>query len=88
MQLASALKTKSCEVSISSITGRNDQYRKKAIEVNKKPKSLCLENNLYLIYHRSTISTRHINGPKLHLNKKGTRILLNNFKEAISNILQ
>ena len=86
VQLASALKTKSCGVPISSITARSDQYRKKAIEVNKELKNLSLENNLYLIDHGSTINTRHES--KLHLNKKGARILFNNFKEAISNILQ
>ena len=57
VQLASALKTKSCDVSISSITARRDQYREKSIEVNKELKNLCLENNLYLIHHGSTINT-------------------------------
>ena len=42
VQLASALKTKSCDVSISNIMARSDQYRKKAIEVNKELKNLCL----------------------------------------------
>ena len=83
VQLAPALKTKSCDVFISSITARSDQYRKNAIEVNKK---LCLENNLYLIDHGNIINTRHVNGSKLHLNKKGIRVLFSNFKEAISNI--
>ena len=40
-----------------------------------------------MIDHGNTINTRHVNGSKLLLNKKGTRVLLNNFKEAISNIL-
>ena len=88
VQLASALKTKSCNVSISSITTKNDQYRKKAIEVNKKLTNLCLENNLHLIHNGSTINTKHVNWSKLYLRKKCTRILFNNFKEAISNILQ
>ena len=63
---------------------RSDQHRKRAIEVNKELKNLSLENNLYVIDHGSTINTRHLDGSKLHLNKKGTRILFNNFKEAIS----
>ena len=88
MQLASPLKTKLCDISISSIMTRNDHYHEKAIEVNKELKNLCLESNLYLIDYGSTINIRHINGSKLHLNKKGRRILFNNFKEAISNILQ
>ena len=72
MQIVSTLKTKSCDVSISSITTRNDQYQKRTIKVNKELKNLCLENNLYLIDHESTISnTRHVNGSKFHLNKKG-----------------
>ena len=86
--LALALKTKSHDVSILSLTARSDQYCKKAIKVNKKLKNLCLENNLYLIDHGSIINTMYINGSKLNLNKKGTRILFNIFKEAISNILQ
>ena len=45
VQLMLALKSKSCVVSISSITTRGDQYRKKA------SKNICLENNLYLIHH-------------------------------------
>ena len=45
VQLVLALKSKSCVVSISSITTRGDQYRKKA------SKNICLENNLYLIHH-------------------------------------
>ena len=88
VQLASELKTKSCDVSISSITARNDQYREKAIEVNKELNNLCLENNSYPIDNGSTINTRHVHGSKLHVTKKGTRILFNSFKEAISNILQ
>ena len=63
---------------------RSDQHRKRAIEVNKELKNISLENNLYVIDHGSTINTRHLDGSKLHLNKKGTRILFNNFKEAIS----
>ena len=63
---------------------RSDQHRKRATEVNKELKNISLENNLFVIDHGSTINTRHLNGSKLHLNKKGTRILFNNFKEAIS----
>ena len=63
---------------------RSDQHRKRAIEVNKELKNISLENNLYVTDHGSTINTRHLDGSKLHLNKKGTRILFNNFKEAIS----
>lgn len=55
---------------------------------SKLTKKLKIFAYKYLIDHESTINTRHINGSKLHLNKKDTKILFNNFKEAISNILQ
>ena len=35
------LKTHSCHVSVSNIVARNDQYRKKALAVNRKPNDLC-----------------------------------------------
>ena len=38
---------------------------------------------LYYIDHSNTINTRHWNDSKLHLNIKGTKILFDNFIEAI-----
>ena len=37
--------------------------------------------------HDKTITTKHLNGLKLHLSKKGTQILSNTFIESISNII-
>ena len=87
IQLALKLKTNSCDVPISNIVARNNHYRKNASAVNHKLKDLCKEKNLHYIYHRNSINTRHLNGSKLHLNVKGTKILFSNFVEAISNIL-
>ena len=50
-------------------------------------KDLCQEKNLHYIDQSNSINTRHLNGSKLHLNVKGTKILFSNFVEAISNIL-
>ena len=44
--------------------------------------------NFELINHEKTITDRHLNGSKLHLNKRGTTILYNNFIEVISNSIQ
>ena len=86
IQLALKLKTNSCDISVSNIVARNDQYRNKA-PVNPKLKDLCKEKNLHYIDHSNSINTRHLNGLKLHLNIKGTKILFSNLVEAISNIL-
>ena len=87
IQLALKLNTNSSDISISNIVTRNDQYKKKASAVNDKLKNLCREKNLHYIDHSNSIDTRHLNGSKLHLNVKGTKILFSNFVEAISNVL-
>ena len=85
--LASTLKSDSCSVAISSIKVRNDQ-RNKVAQVNRSLKRLCQEINFELINHENAITERHLNGSKLHLNKRGTTILSNNFTEAIANSIQ
>ena len=88
IDLASTLKSDSCSVAISSITVRNDKHRNKVAQVNQYLKRLCQENNFELINHENTVTERHLNGSKLHLNKRGKTILSNNFTEAISNSIQ
>ena len=70
IDLASTLKSDSCSVAISSITVRNDKHRNKVAQVNRSLKRLCQENNFELINHENTITERHLNGSKLHLNKR------------------
>ena len=88
IDLASTLKSDSCSVAISSITMRNDKRRNKIAQVNRSLKRLCQEKNFQLINYENTITERHLNGSKLHLNKSGTTILSNNFTETISNSIQ
>ena len=78
---------RTCDVSISSITARNDKYLRKAADINKNLKDRCREKNLNFINHGNTITVRHLNASKLHLNKRGTQVLSNQFAEAISNII-
>ena len=82
-----AIKLKrNCDFSISSITARNDQYQRKAADVNQVLKEKCREKKLQILDHGNTITVRHLNPSKLHLNKRGTQILSNVFVEASSNI--
>ena len=59
INLASSLKSNSCSVAISSITVRNDRYRKKVAQVNRHLKSLCIER-FYLILLRKLSQTPSI----------------------------
>lgn len=40
-----------------------------------------------IIDHGNTITFRHVNGSKFHLNEKGNKVLTKKFPEASSNIL-
>ena len=64
-------------ISISEVTTREDQdgLGCKVKEVNKILKKLCRQNELQLISHNN-IDESSLNRSKLHLNKKGTGLLL------------
>ena len=74
-------------MALSDITVRNDDHQRKGVETNRHLKELCKKNNIFLIQHDKTITARHLNGSKLHLNKRGVEILSNTFIESISNIV-
>ena len=58
---------RNCDVSISDITARNDQYQKKAVDVNRELKDKCCEKKLQFLDHSGTATVRHLNASKLHL---------------------
>lgn len=58
IQLALKLKIHSCNVSVSNIVGRNNQYRKKASAVHHKLKDLYEEKSLHCIDHSNSINTK------------------------------
>ena len=49
---------------LSNITVRNDGHQQKAVKTNLHLKELWKENNICLIQHDKTITTRHLNGLK------------------------
>ena len=69
-----SLKTDKRDVTISNIIARNDRFRAKANEVNKCLTELCFERNVLLIDHSKTLKSQHLNGSKLHRNRRGTPI--------------
>ena len=87
VDLALKLKSDTCQVLVSNLTTRNDQYRKKELEVNQHLKVLCREKNINIIDHRNTITIRHLNGSRLHLNLKSNKVFTEKFTVAVSDIL-
>ena len=86
--LASEMKSNKCDVSISAIIIRTDKpdLNKKGIEVNNALKEMCEEKNIFLIDHSKKSKARHLNSSRLHLNRKGDKILGNIFTQHILKI--
>ena len=89
VNLATAVKSETCDVSISSIILRTDnkQLNQKGVEVNAYLKDLCKEKNIYFINNSKRIKAQHLNQGRLHLNRKGSNILSSIFVNEICKIL-
>ena len=74
VDVALSLKTNKCDVTISNIITRNDCFMAKANEVNKCLTLLCLKRNFLMIVHSKTLKPKHLNGSKLHQNRRGKPI--------------
>ena len=84
VNVASSMKNENHDVSVSNIITRADHFKEKANEVNDYLSKLCMERNIYLIDHLKTLKTQHLNGSKLHLNRRG--VLQNTLCKFLSKI--
>ena len=69
MELAFSIKSNYCDMTLSDITVKNDGRQHRHL------KELCKEKNISLIQNDKTITARHLHGSRLHLNKRGTKII-------------
>ena len=73
------------EVIVSAILPRRDKFNEEGTIVNEKTKELSLKKNIYFLEHRNFNPKYHLNGNKLHPNKKGSGILAFNFLQYFNN---
>lgn len=71
-------------VVISELIQRGDGFNNKALNVNNCLRGICKANNIPLITHNNILSHKHLNGSNLHLNFKGSNILMSNFISFIT----
>ena len=75
---------KTPQIAISSIINRYDQDYSGDIEnINDKLKRLCVSKSLFFI-DNNNIDRSCLNRGKLHLNKRGSSYLANNFKKFVN----
>ena len=75
--LAMSLKRESNDVNVSNIVLRTDNplLNQNGCEINLHLKDLCKERNLYLIDNPKKFKSHHLNKSKLHLDRKGSKLL-------------
>ena len=78
INLAKSMKTDINNVIITELTLWHDQLNKKPKEVNEVLTRECNKRNISVIKHDNMIARRHCNMSDLHLNWKGTNILIEN----------
>ena len=77
--------SKHATICVSGLSHRSDNHHKKALAVNKLLSEKCCERNICFI-NNDNISKTHLNNSKLHLNAKGTKLLVKNFSLAINKL--
>lgn len=78
INVAHKLKNEKHDVTVSSLIVRSDKFKEKVKKVNALLEVLCANNNMHFLDHSNTISEKHLNKSKVHLNKIGSKILIDN----------
>ena len=86
VDVASSIKNENHYVAVSNIITQADHLKEKANEVNDYLSKLCIKRSIYLIDHSKSLKTQHVNGSKLHLNRRGCPILQNTVCKFLSKI--
>ena len=81
-------KASACDVSISNIITRKDNHQHKAQEVNNHLNEMYTNKNINLNDHSKNMKHQHLNKSKVHLTKRGTKILSTRIVQEILNICQ
>ena len=84
VDVASSMKNEKHDVTVSNKITRADHFKKKVSKVNDYSSKLCMEKNIYLINNWKTLKTQHLNGNKLHLNRRGGLIFQNTLCKSLS----
>ena len=85
MRVAHELSRPTNTIAISLLCPRNDQFARKANEVNNLLEDKCLSGNIPVIFHRNMSSHHHLWRDGIHLNQDGLNQLVRNFRIFLSN---
>ena len=86
LELALKIKSETHIISISNVIVRRDKWSAKAQKVNEHLKALCRKYNFFLIVNCKFIKIRHHIKSGIHLNMRGSRVLVESFVKHVESL--
>ena len=84
VKLAVSMKTDDNQIIVSGLVPRGDNLNGKVVMVNNALRRECAKRNIFFIEHDNINPRLHCNRSKLHLNKEGTNIFMQNIIECLN----
>ena len=80
------IRDKGIKVSVSDIIQRNDHLNNKVLLVNELLKKICESDGVPFVNNGNIRPDLHLNAIKVHLNRKGNNIFINNIKKFCKSV--
>ena len=86
INLTAAIHNKGIKVSVSGIIQRNDHLNSKVLLVNESLKKICESVGIPFVNNGNIRPDLHLNASKVHLNRKGNNIFINNIRKFCKSV--
>lgn len=86
INLTAAIRDKGIKVSVSGIIQRNDHLNNKVLLVNESLKKICESVGIPFVNNGNIRPDLHLNASKVHLNRKGNNIFINNIRKFCKSV--
>ena len=86
METETLIRDKGIKVSVSGIIQRNDHLNNKVLLVNESLKKICESVGIPFVNNGKIRPDLHLNASKVHLNRKGNNIFINNIRKFCKSV--
>ena len=86
INLTAAIRDKGIKVPVSGIIQRNDHLNNKVLLVNESLKKICESVGIPFVSNDNIRPDLHLNASKVHLNRKGNNIFINNIRKFCKSV--
>ena len=86
INLTATIRDKGIKVSVSGIIQRNDRLNNKVLLVNESLKKICESVDIPFVNNGNIRPDFYLNASKVHLNRKGNNIFINNIRKFCKSV--